>query len=83
MINGPYTLKEIKEASFQKNTTHAPGQDDYPTHLFQTYWHLCGEEIIEVVFSCFMEMTLRTEQQNIHLHYPQGTKPYIYVSIAL
>jgi hypothetical protein len=48
-LNAQYTAKEVKDALFQMIPTKAPGPDGFPAHFFQKHWHLCGEEITDIV----------------------------------
>ena len=48
-LESPYTSEEVKVALFQMFPTKAPGPDGFPAHFFQKYWHLCNEEITNIV----------------------------------
>ena len=45
----PYTEQEVKTALFQMFPTKAPGPDGFPAHFFQKHWHICGEEVTNIV----------------------------------
>jgi hypothetical protein len=49
MLSRDVTQGEVKKALFQMFPTKAPGPDGFPTHFFQKYWHLCGEEVTKIV----------------------------------
>uniref|UniRef100_A0A8I6XZ81 Reverse transcriptase domain-containing protein n=1 Tax=Hordeum vulgare subsp. vulgare TaxID=112509 RepID=A0A8I6XZ81_HORVV len=49
MLSRDITEGEVKRALFQMYPTKAPGPDGFPAHFFQKYWHLCGDEVTEVV----------------------------------
>ena len=45
--------EEIKNALFQMNKNKSPGIDGLTVEFYQAFWHILGEDILEVYNECF------------------------------
>ncbi|XP_020110396.1 uncharacterized protein LOC109725565 [Ananas comosus] len=58
-LTAPFTLDEVKTATFQLGSDKAPGPDGFPLVFFQTFWDVVKDDITKV-FSEFHDGTLFT-----------------------
>ncbi|OAY62569.1 LINE-1 retrotransposable element ORF2 protein [Ananas comosus] len=51
-LTGPFTIDEIKKATFQLGSEKAPGPDGFPLIFFQYFW----ETVKDVIFNIFTDL---------------------------
>ena len=51
-LEKPFELKELEDALKEANATKTPGYDGLPYEFYDTFWHLIGEEYLNVVQFC-------------------------------
>ncbi|OAY84432.1 Transposon TX1 uncharacterized 149 kDa protein [Ananas comosus] len=51
-LTGPFTIDEIKKATFQLGSEKAPGPDGFPLIFFQHFW----ETVKDVIFNIFTDL---------------------------
>lgn len=52
-LNRTVSAEEVKEAMFQIAALKAPGPDGFTPHLFQRYWHIRGDMVVEATQRMF------------------------------